>query len=254
MFLKCTIDLNKSIMKRTIFFAYLIIALFSCCTSFKVNLAFKILGIYDDSVKITKLTSNEKEVIFIPMHHLGTAAFYNDVKNKIDSLKKEGYFFYTEEVKGSRKDSITIRKSIKLTGVPFSRNNIGYKAYFDSIYKGKVKFKKEITNQPSSVGFGLDEKNSKTVDVSLKEMIDYYESKYGEIKLEPCDFEKSIYEKPSCTSKRINKDVEEDVYVDFRNKNIIKTYLNDDHEKTAIIYGKGHFKGIKEELLKLGFK
>lgn len=233
---------------------YLILFSLISCTSFKVNLAFKLLGVYDDNVKLSKVTNEEKEVIFFPMHHLGTAAFYDDVKTKIDSLKKTGYFFYTEEVKGNKKDSITVRKSIKLTGIPYSRNNAGYKHFFDSIYKGKVKFKKEFFDQPSPNKFGLDESNSKKVDVTLKEMIDYYESKYGEIKLEPCDYEKSFYEKPNCKDKPAGKKVRDDVYINFRNKNVIETIVKDKHQKIAIIYGSDHFKGIREELFKLGFK
>lgn len=241
-------------MKTNKILTYLTLFSLLSCTSFKVNLAFKIKGVYDDDVKLSKVTNEEKEVIFIPMHHLGTKLFYDDVKTKIDSLKKIGYFFYTEEVKGNKKDSITVRKSIKLTGIPFSRNNAGYKHFFDSIYKGKVKYKKEIFDQPSPSKFGLDESNSKTVDVTLKEMIDYYESKYGEIKLEPCDFEKSFYEKPSCKHKPAGEKVRDDVYLDFRNRNVIKTLFNDDHKKVAIIYGAEHFRGIREELLKKGFK
>ena len=241
-------------MKKSIFLTYFIILIFSCCTSFKVNLGLKLLGIYDDSVKLSKLTNGNKEMIFIPMHHLGTTIFYNDVKSKIDSLKSKGYFFYTEEVKGEKKDTITIRKSIKLTGIPYSRNNAGYKSFFDSIYKGKVKFKKELINQPSPSGFGLNTSNSKTVDVTLKEMIDYYESKYGEIKLEPCDFKKSIYEKPDCDEKPIAKNIREDVYLNFRNQTILRTFLSDSHQKIVIIYGSDHFKGIRQELSKEGFK
>lgn len=241
-------------MKKMKILIYLTLFSLLSCTSFKVNLAFKLMGVYDDNIQLSKVTNEEKEVIFFPMHHLGTAPFYNDVKTKIDSLKKIGYFFYTEEVKGNKKDSITVRKSIKLTGIPFSRNNAGYKHFFDSIYNGKVKFKKEILDQPSPSKFGLDESNSKTADVTLKEMIDYYESKYGEIKLEPCDFEKSFYEKPNCKYKPAEKKVVDDVYINFRNKNIIKTLLVDNHKKVAIIYGAEHFKGIREELLKQGFK
>jgi hypothetical protein len=233
---------------------YLILFSLLGCTSFKVNLAFKHVGVYDDNVKLSKVTNEEKNVIFIPMHHLGTKSFYDDVQTKIDSLKMMGYFFYTEEVKGNKKDSITVRKSIKISGIPFSRNNEGYKHFFDSIYKGKVKFKKEILDQPSPSKFGLDESNSKTVDITLKEMIDYYESKYGEIKLEPCDFEKSFYEKPNCKYKPAVKKVVDEVYINFRNKNIIKTLVNDYHKKVAIIYGAKHFQGIREELLTHGFK
>ncbi len=241
-------------MKKIIIAIYVLSFSVLSCTSFKVNLAFKLVGVYDDDIKLSKVTNEEKQVIFFPMHHLGTAPFYDDVKMKIDSLKKMGYFFYTEEVKGNTKDSITIRKSIKLTGIPFSKNNAGFKAYFDSVYKGRVKFKKEFLDQPSPNKFGLDESNSKTVDVTLKEMIDYYESKYGEIKLEPCDFEKSFYEKPNCKHKPAEKTVRDDVYIKFRNKHVLSTLLNDSHKKVAIIYGAEHFRGIREELLKQGYK
>ena len=136
--------------------------LFVGCLNFKVNLAFKYIGVYDDSVKLSRISNNEKEVVFIPMHHLGTALFYDDVKNKIDSLKKNGYFFYTELIKGDKKDTMTIRKMIKLTGLPYPKDKSpGYKHFFDSIYKGRVKLKKELMDQPSSSKFGLDSLNSK---------------------------------------------------------------------------------------------
>ena len=141
-------------MKKFKILIYLTVFILFGCATFKVNLAFKLLGLYDDNIKLSKVTNEEKEVIFFPMHHLGTKLFYDDVKGKIDSLKKIGYFFYTEEVKGNKKDSITVRKSIKLTGIPYAKNNAGYKHFFDSIYNGKVKFKKEIFDQPTPAKFG----------------------------------------------------------------------------------------------------
>jgi hypothetical protein len=228
--------------------------LLNSCTSFKINLALKIVGVYDDTVKLSKLTTKEKEVVFIPMHHLGTVLFYNDVKAKIDSLKKSGFYFYTEEVKGNKKDSITIRKIIKLTGIPFSRDNSGYKHFFDSLYNGKVKLKKELINQPNSWALGLDSLNSKKVDITFKEMIDYYEKKYGELKLRPCDFEKSFYEKPSCKDKPIDKKIRDEVIVGYRNTNVINAILSEKCSKIAIIYGSEHIIGIREELVKKGFK
>jgi len=227
---------------------------FTSCLNFKVNLAYEMVGAYDDSIKLSKLVNDEKEVVFIPMHHLGTKLFYDDVKTKIDSLKKAGFHFYTEEVKVDRKDTITIRKAIKLTGIPFSRDNSGYKHFFDSLYKHKVKLKKELVNQPKYIELGLDSINSKNVDVTFKEVVGYYEKKYGEIKLQPCDFEKSFYEKPDCKSKPINRKIREEVYLDFRNTNIVNTIVKDKYQKIAVIYGSDHFKGIEEELLKRGFK
>ncbi len=228
--------------------------LFSSCLSLKVNLAMKIVGAYDDQVIISKLSNNEKEVVLIPMHHLGTVLFYKDVKLKIDSLKQKGYYFYTEEVKADKKDTITIRKAIKLTGVPFSKNNLGYKHFFDSLYKGKIKLKKELVDQPKPIELGLDSLNSRNVDVTFKEIVDYYEKKYGELKLQPCDFKKSFYERPDCKDAMISKKIKDDVILDFRNRNIVDVLVKDKRQKIAIIYGGGHFKGIREALLQQGFK
>ena len=225
------------------------------CLNFKINLAFNLIGVYDDTVKLSKVSDDEKEIVFIPMHHVGTSLFYADVRKKIDSLKQEGYFFYTELVKSDKKDTSTIRKMIKLTGIPFSKDKTpGYKNFIDSIYKGRVKLKKEIIDQPSNSGFGLDSTNSKKVDVTSKEIIDYYEKKYGNIILEPCDFEKSFYEKTNCKSKTITKKAKDDAILDFRNANVVNTILKDSHKKIAIIYGANHFKGIKEALVKQGFE
>ncbi|MCF6131303.1 hypothetical protein [Flavobacterium wongokense] len=240
-------------MKKTLFYILLTICLTSCL-NFKANLAFKLVGAFDDSIKLSKLSSNEKEVVFIPMHHLGTKLFYEDVKTNIDSLKKEGYFFYTEEVSVKRTDTITIRKAIRITGIPFSKDNSGYKHYFDSIYNGKVRLKKELMNQPKYFMLGLDSLNSENVDVTYRDMVNYYENKYGEIILQPCDFEKSFYEIPNCKEKAIEKSQRRELIIDFRNRNVVNTILKEKRKKIAIIYGEDHFKGIKEELLKQGFK
>lgn len=227
--------------------------LFVGCFNYQANLALQSVGVFEDSVVLDNLGNNEKEIVFIPMHHLGTVKFYNDVKKKVDSLKNLDFYFFTELVKADKTDTITIRKSIKLKGVPFSRDNMGYKHFFDSIFKGKVKLKKELINQPKYHEFGLDDANSRIVDVSGKAMIDYYEKKYGELKLQPCDFEKSFYEKPDCKDKPISNKIKHDVFVNFRNKHVIDALLNEKRKKIAVIYGADHFKGIKEALIKQGY-
>ena len=245
--------LQTNSMRKT-FVLFTLILLANSCMSYKVNLAFKFLGAYNDKVMLESVNRDDNKIIFIPMHHLGTVLFYKDVKIKIDSLKKAGFYFYTEEITVNRADTITIRKANKLKGVPFSKGNIGYKHYFDSLYRGKVKLKKELVDQPKYGLFGLDSINSRNVDVTYKDMISYYEKKYGELKLRPCDFKKSFYEKPDCDDKPIDKKIFQEIIIDFRNANVVKAILKDDRKKIAIIYGENHFKGIKEELLKQGFK
>ena len=240
-------------MKKLLFFI-LILIITSGCGSFKINLAFDLMGIYDDSTKLHFMKSDKREVVFIPMHHIGTKLFYADVKSKVDSLENLGFYFYTEMVKGDKKDTLTKLKYRKITGLPFSKNNKGYMEIFDSIYDGKIKYKKELISQPTYYNLGVDSLKSKTADVTMKVLIDYYESKYGIIQLEQCDYETSIYQKSSCKKKSINKKAFHEVVLLFRNKNILNELSNDTHSKIAIIYGAKHFIGIKEELLKLGYK
>jgi len=240
-------------MKKLLFFVLILIITLGC-GSFKINLALDLIGIYDDSAELHLLKSDQREIVFIPMHHIGTKLFYDDIKNKVDSLENLGFYFYTEMVKGDKKDTLSKLKYRKITGMPISKNNKGYLEVFDSVYKGKIKYKKEIINQPKYYKLGVDSLKSKTVDVTMKVLIDYYESKYGIINLEKCDYETSIFQKSVCKDKRINKKAFDDVVLHFRNKNVLTELSNDTHSKIAIIYGAKHFIGIKEELLKLGYK
>ena len=224
------------------------------CTSYKLNLAFSLIGIYNDEVKVSKLTNNEKEVLFIPMHHIGTKSFYADVNKKVDSLENLGYYFYTERLITTKDDTISFLKLRKITGVPFSQKKIGYLRIFDSVYEGKIKYKKELIDQPLYKDMGIDSLKSKNVDVTTSALIHYYETKYGEIKLEKCEYETTMDKKSKCYGKPVNKKKASDAIVTFRNAHIIDELKNDTHQKIAIIYGANHFIGIKEELLKLGYK
>jgi len=239
-------------MKKLLFFTVLI--LINGCSSYIVNKSFKQMGVYDDYAKVDKLSNNNKAVVFIPMHHIGTKSFYNDVTKKVDSLENLGFYFYTEKVTQTKNDSIAFLKLRKLTGVPFTNKRTDYLALFDSMYDGKIKYKKELIDQPSYKYFGVDSLKSKNVDVTISEIIHYYETKHGEIKLEKCDYETAMNTKSVCKGKSINKKNVDDVILTFRNKHVIDELQKDKQTKIAIIYGAGHFIGIKEELLKLGYK
>lgn len=240
-------------MKKKVTLIFLIV-LITGCTSSKVNFALKLVGVYDDEVKISRLQNESREVVFIPMHHVGTKAFYADVSEKIDSLERLGYHFYTEQVRGFAIDTVSVLKLRKLTGVPFSKKGTGYLVMIDSLYSGKVKYKKELVNQPKYKEMGVDSLRNSNVDVTITEIINYYENKYGEIKLEPCDYETAMEAKPTCKGKSFDKKQTTDAILNFRNEHILAEFQKDPHTKIAIIYGAKHFIGIKEELLKLGYK
>ena len=236
-------------MNKSIFFLALVLTI--CCKSNSIDNKLEKLGAYDKQVKIVKLSSTSKEIVFVPMVHFAVEDFYTDVKKKIDSLNNLGYFFYCEEITTKDSDSITLRKYKKLKGVPFSKN-ARYKQLIDSIYK--LKYSVKIMDQPTYSVLGIDSLNGRNVDVSLNDIIIYYESRYGEIKLYDCDFKTSLFQKSICNEKPIKEKIKNSVFIDFRNRNVVTSLSTDRHQKIAIIYGSNHLKGIKEELLKQVFK
>ena len=145
-------------MKKTILI-FLISISFINCKSALFNLALEKTGVYDDSVPLSKMSNSEKEIVFFPMHHIGTELFYTDVKNKVDSLENIGYYFYLESVKGDLQKDTIMRKFKKIKGMAFSKN--GYTDNIDSLFENKFKFKKDITNQPSYKKLGVDSISSK---------------------------------------------------------------------------------------------
>ncbi len=237
-------------MKKKILF-FIILASLTSCKSTLFNLALEKIGIYDDSIKLSKISMDKKDIIFFPMHHVGTESFYSDVKNKIDSLKEKNFYFFFELVKVTEDDTI-LRKFRKIRGLAYNQN--GYTDNIDSLFKKKFKSKKDIVSQPTYKKLGLDSINSKNTDVSIEEIISFYESKYGEIQLEDCDYKTSLFQESICNDKKMSKEIREEIMIDFRNQNIVKELKHIKKNKIAIIYGKNHIVGLKEVLLKQGFK
>ena len=208
-------------MKKTIL-SFIILASFISCKSTLFNLALEKIGVYDDSISLSKMSNSEKEIVFFPMHHVGTEPFYLDVKKKIDSLKRKDYYFFFESVKATENDTI-LRKFRKIRGLAFNQN--GYTDNIDSLFKKKFKSKKVIISQPTNKKLGLDSTNSKNTDVSIEEMISFYESKHGEIELEDCDYETSLFQQSICDDKKMDKETRQDVIVNFRKTKLNEVYL-----------------------------
>ena len=93
----------------------------------------------------------------------------------------------------------------------------------------------------------------KFVDVTIEDIVVYYENKYSKILLEPCDFETTLFQVSTCEDEKMNKEIRQDVILNYRNQVVIKEIISDPKKKIAIIYGKGHYEGIKEGLIKEGY-
>lgn len=216
-----------------------------------MNYALEKKGVYTDTVTIREFNRDSSSILFFEIAHIGTEPYYGDYKSKIDSIMKKDYFFYLESITATETNDSVNRKFIKLMRVPFQKK--GYVGTLDSIFSAKgIKLKKKLINQPSNDSLALSGNNSLNVDVSLKEIVNYYESKYHPIILELCDFEVSLYEKPKCPIK-LEKEVRDDIILNLRNNHVLENLSKEKRHKIAIIYGRGHLKGISEGLIKMGY-
>jgi hypothetical protein len=255
--------LNSLNFMKKIFFTFCILLLLTSCKSYFANQYFKNVGVYDNKIKLEKISFQDKEIVFFGMHHIGKQEFYADVKVKVDSLLNEEYFFYTEGITSqfTGKEKLTSQDSIvlidlayrfrKISGKPLISKNIDsdYLTYFR---ENGIKIEEKIIMQPSYNELGLSNKNSINSDLKIEEILNLYEAKNGKIVLTDCDYSTPFFEKSIC-KENVDKKNYDIFIIDERNNSVISHILNDKRKKIAIIYGKNHFIGIKEELLKNGF-
>lgn len=231
-------------MHRTTAWFSLLLFIFCSCKTISV-----IDKINDVGTDVSTFTNKDKTVKFLQMHHLGKPEFYENVKQLVDSLKKDGYVVYYETTQWDEiRDSVThdhyLRKFRKMLG--FYLDSTGYA----NMFHDAGVFKKMIS-QPSYVELGLDA-NDMRADLPANRLIDIYEENYGVIQLEPGDLQMPLTGKNILPkSLRLPKDKVMSVVIDQRNKNLARTVQSSSANKILILYGAEHDKGSFEELAKL---
>lgn len=235
----------------------LILLFFITYSCVSINDVLEKYGVFSENAVIKDISNKHKKIVFIEMHHLGRPEFYSDVAHKTDSLQKDGYMVFYESVTvDSSTDSLTIetykKKFRKISGI----NSV---EYYDTItnkiagkyqYKGKYK----LINQPNYSDLNLNNEKALNVDVTLNTLIDKFEEKYGEIKLNECDkntaFDAEKYKcKPMDRGLRYVFHLE--FIIDYRNEALAKKIINYERQKILVIYGKAHFDGLLKNLQKI---
>jgi hypothetical protein len=232
---------------------FLLSVLFTGCLTSCQRLMLNVTGALDDKATFKKIKNTNREILFIPMHHVGKQEFYDDVKRKIDSLRNEGFAFLYEGVKHFRDtDSLkndTIRRKVrKILWVDVLSKKMKA-GYIDSsgntsvgISQKSIK-KYELVNQPRRSASGIDSVRDIWADVYLTDLVEGFEKKYGRITLSQCELEWKFDEKYTCERYR-NDDERKFMLEGFRNEVLMNKILDDKHAKVAIIYGSRHFNGL----------
>jgi major membrane immunogen (membrane-anchored lipoprotein) len=234
----------------------LLFFLLTSCASIFSKRILKKTGVFDAKSKVKTIKNKEKSIVFIPMHHIGRIAYYDDVANKIDSLQKLNYIVFYEGVNDQDKDSIIRRKNLlklrKIMGF-YPQGQKGYLDTTTNIIAGKLKYKGayKLINQPNYKQLNIDSLTAIRADVNLTELMADFEKKNGEIKLDSCDYKLSFKDKNyKCkkAKKRIRKKFRKEHVMNYRNKVLAKRIVKSKKNKIVVVYGSAHFTGLWYQL------
>lgn len=185
------------------------------------------------SFVIDSYSNGTKEVVYLPMVHLGKPEFYQKVKKSLDSLRSLDYVIYYESVAPEKNlDSLkkieVWKKFRKVTGLYIDYSNKELFRSFD--IEGYVMQSAENT--------GIDVNRDIHADVPLNKLIAIYEKEKGEILLSDYDIKTPLNEKYK--TRKVNKQDRAFLIDSLRNRNLFKMVNESKAKKIAVVYGKLH--------------
>lgn len=189
---------------------------------------------------------NNKNIVFVPIAHASTPKFYEGVKTVVTDYKAKGYTVFYEQVKreGVKDTSNTTVQTASKT-VPDTlnlkfRKLVGLEPTRQT-YAFLQNFFPDIIPQPEYKDLGITASDL-NADVSLEQLVEKYESLYGPVTLNNCDFEtKTGTLGYNCGA--LGNDIEP-VILDYRNENVARLVKSAATDKILVIYGAKHIPGI----------
>ena len=130
--------MNYSIKFIKITLGLLIIFSITSCNS----LWLKYSGVLDEKPKLKVISNGQKNVTYLPLHHIGREEYYDDMSKKIDSLQNLKYIVFYETVTTDLKDSseyINYAKKFRKIHGDFGAGN-GYLDTINNKIYGSIKY------------------------------------------------------------------------------------------------------------------
>ena len=197
-----------------------------------------------NSESVTNLhwTNGSKDVIFIPMIHVGKAEFYVNVMMQIDSFKRNGYTVYYEGVRKylgadsaeQRTNRIKLRKIIG-----FELDSTGYSSVIEStgLLKGKIA-------QPNWKTMGIDTSVDRNTDITYQQLIGEYERRHGEIKTVQLDEQVKLKPGESYPSwLLVPREQAWSVITGYRDQVLASHIDTSSNQKILVVFGLAHAEG-----------
>lgn len=197
-------------------------------------------------VRVSEMSDGRKTVKFIWMQHEGRPEFFDNVRERIEQLKTEGYVLFYEGTRNGDSE-LTDREARQLR--KFMGHSPSSSSRSDAL-KSLGDLGKDYVVQDNSHYMNLVNTKDFNVDVTDKLMIQAYEARYGKIVLTDEDLDKPLEMDLSDDSilPYLNTKF---IIVDYRNKYLADKVHTAEHAKIVILYGLGHKFGLLRELKKI---
>ena len=185
---------------------------------------------------------NGRKVFVLKMIHINKPEFFQKVKQTVDSLRADGYVVFYEGVKetGAEEEIKLYQKKFRrITHYSLMRyndeaNEVDYKKFG---IKGYV--------YQNDVDYGINKDTDINCDLSIKELVDKYEEKFGEVVLTDCDTNTPMGKKYKCSKK--DKKGTDYMTLLLRNEKLLNEIENSKSDKIVVVYGAEHSYAISRE-------
>lgn len=234
--------MNKNIYFRGGLLLFLVVLTTSC-----QQLLFRAL-FYQSYVERRFVMQKEgKEIIYIPMVHLGSEAFYAEVKTFVTQKREEGYAIYHEGVtlpEGISQEEIDLldRKQRRIIGYHLT-------PYNDANNQTLPRWVKKYTAQ-SNDNTGILP-TDKVADLDQKSLIQQFEAQYGTIILTDCDLNTPLNAQYQCSKEHPQSRYYTHTLRDYH---LLKNLINAPENKIVLLYGSLHQQYLGENLEKNGYR
>jgi hypothetical protein len=184
----------------------------------------------DKDIKIYE--NKDNKILFIPIVHLGKKGYYESIKKKIDSLRKEDFLILYEGVKLEGSKDSTKMKFRKVTGFHLTNYDDKNNNSISKSFKNK-KFEKQ-TNEK----IGVNNKIDINIDYCIDSLVYLYEKRDKKITLEDYDLKTPLNDKYKIKNK--NNYNSYLMINTIRNEKIKATLKKYKENNIVLVYGKGH--------------
>lgn len=183
---------------------------------------------------------NGRKVFILKMIHINKPEFYQKVKNTIDSLRADGYVVFYEGVRDAKKaNELYERKFRRITHYSL----MSYNDEANEVDNKKFGIKGYVYQ--NDVDYGVNKDTDINCDLTIKELVDQYEEKFGEVVLTDCDTNTPMGKKYKCSKK--DKKGTDYMTLTLRDKHLVNEIEKSTLDKIVVVYGVQHSYAISRK-------